>query len=96
MHPGTCRRDCAAPLPGAWGRAPSVRNARQGNGGSSPALGQDVEEYGTHLPGKQLCGSTTPGLCILPQLGLDQELVSLTLIEKVSHTPVRKHWEDKI
>ena len=37
-----------------------------------------------------------PGLCSLPQLGLDQELVSLTLLEKVSHTPVRKQWEDKI
>lgn len=37
-------------LPGAWGRAPSIRNAKQGSGDSSPASGQDTEEDGSLLP----------------------------------------------
>ena len=36
-------------LPGAWGRAPSIRNARQGSRDSSPASGQDTEEDGSLL-----------------------------------------------
>lgn len=35
------------------------------------------------------------GLCIPSQLGLGQELVSLTWIEKASDTSVRRHWKDK-
>ena len=54
MRPGTYRRHGAASLPGAWDRAPSIGNARQGSGDSSPASEQDTEEDGSLLPSTRI------------------------------------------
>lgn len=66
----TYRRHWAAPFPGAWDRAPSIGNARQGSGDSSPTSEQDTEDDGSLLPSTRIVHP-------IP-VRLGQELVSLT------------------